>query len=260
MKKTLAILALLEGLVLGLSLYAGVFLRFGGDFSAAQSTLVGIFPRGLVFVWVVLVAVLSVGLYRLHQDVRFVDTLARLVGAVVLAAVAHSVLYYMIPAVSVGRGVYLLSLGFSLAGLLVSRTLFYSWVGNESLKANVLVFGRGKTAASLAELCSNLRHRSFRLVGFLPAPDESAHDICVPVLADSRPLLEIVCEYQVDEIIVAMDNRRSGFPLRSLLDCRLAGIKITEALTFAERETGMIDLKSLHPSWLIYGTGFRRST
>jgi sugar transferase (PEP-CTERM system associated) len=62
----------------------------------------------------------------------------------------------------------------------------------------------------------------------------------------------------VDEIVVAVDNRRNAFPMRELLDCRLAGVRVTEALTFAERETGRIDLGALHPSWLIYGHGFRQ--
>ena len=42
----------------------------------------------------------------------------------------------------------------------------------------------------------------------------------------------------MDEIVVAMDDRREAFPIRELLDCRLAGIDVTDLSTFLERETG----------------------
>jgi sugar transferase (PEP-CTERM system associated) len=57
---------------------------------------------------------------------------------------------------------------------------------------------------------------------------------------------------------VAMEDRRRGFPIRGLLECRLAGVEITELLTFLERETGRVRIDVLNPSWMIFGGGFRR--
>src|SRR6185437_9230148 len=68
-----------------------------------------------------------------------------------------------------------------------------------------------------------------------------------------------LCErLNVVEVVVAMDDRRNGFPIAELLKCRLAGIDVTELLTFLERETGRVRLDVLNPSWLIFGEGFRR--
>jgi sugar transferase (PEP-CTERM system associated) len=55
-----------------------------------------------------------------------------------------------------------------------------------------------------------------------------------------------------------MDDRRRGFPIRELLECRLAGVDVTELLTFLERETGRVRIDVLNPSWMIFGPGFRR--
>ena len=55
-----------------------------------------------------------------------------------------------------------------------------------------------------------------------------------------------------------MDDRRQQFPLKELLDCRLAGIEVVELATFLERETGKVYLDILIPSWMIFGAGFRR--
>jgi len=57
-----------------------------------------------------------------------------------------------------------------------------------------------------------------------------------------------------------MDERRQGFPIRELLDCRLAGIDVSDLSTFLERETGRVRLDVLNPSWLIFGEGFKRGS
>ena len=72
------------------------------------------------------------------------------------------------------------------------------------------------------------------------------------------PLVAIAAELEIDEIVVAMDDRRQQFPLKELLDCRLAGIEVIELVTFLERETGKVHLDILNPSWMIFGDGFRR--
>jgi sugar transferase (PEP-CTERM system associated) len=64
----------------------------------------------------------------------------------------------------------------------------------------------------------------------------------------------------IDEIVVAMDDRRRNFPIAELLQCRLKGVDITDVVTFLERETGKVHLDVLNPSWLIFGEGFRRDT
>ena len=63
----------------------------------------------------------------------------------------------------------------------------------------------------------------------------------------------------MDEIVVAMDDRRAAFPMHEFLECRLAGIDILELPTFLERETGKVRLDVLNPSWIIFGEGFRAS-
>jgi sugar transferase (PEP-CTERM system associated) len=70
-----------------------------------------------------------------------------------------------------------------------------------------------------------------------------------------------LCErHEVDEIVVAMNDRRAAFPVRELLDCRLAGIDVTDLSTFLERETGRVRLDVLNPGWLIFGEGFKRGS
>jgi lipopolysaccharide/colanic/teichoic acid biosynthesis glycosyltransferase len=68
----------------------------------------------------------------------------------------------------------------------------------------------------------------------------------LPVDAELRKLCEL---HRVDEIVVAMDDRRRQFPMDQLLECRLEGLEITDLVSFLERETGKVRLDVLNPSW-----------
>ena len=59
----------------------------------------------------------------------------------------------------------------------------------------------------------------------------------------------------IGEIVVAVDDQRLGLPVNELLQCKLAGIHITDVLTFVEREAQRIDVSLLKPSWLIFSDG-----
>jgi sugar transferase (PEP-CTERM system associated) len=111
----------------------------------------------------------------------------------------------------------------------------------------------------LAKLRRRADQRGFRLLGFVPAEGEDnivAEDRLVRV---NGGLAEYARKNAIEEIVVAMDDRRRGFPLKELLECRLEGIVISEQVTFLERETGKVHLELLTPSWIIFGGGFRRN-
>jgi len=52
-------------------------------------------------------------------------------------------------------------------------------------------------------------------------------------------------------------RERRGLPLKALMECKLAGLTVTEFANFWERQTGQIDLEELNPGWLIFSGGFR---
>ncbi len=46
-------------------------------------------------------------------------------------------------------------------------------------------------------------------------------------------------------------------PVKELLELRLRGVRIDDGTSLLERATGKIDVDELHPSWMIFGDGFR---
>jgi len=130
---------------------------------------------------------------------------------------------------------------------------------DESLfKRRVLVYGVGQRTAAISSLRRRSDRRGFEIVGFVQPDGES---IAVPlerILEAPAGILELCTRLDVHEIVVAMEDRRRGFPIVGLLECRLAGMEVTELLTFLERETGRVRIDVLNPSWMIFGDGFRR--
>jgi sugar transferase (PEP-CTERM system associated) len=116
----------------------------------------------------------------------------------------------------------------------------------------------GQRTAAISSLRRRSDRRGFEIVGFVQPDGES---VAVPperILDASAGILELCARLDVHEIVVAMEDRRRGFPILGLLECRLAGMEVTELLTFLERETGRVRIDVLNPSWMIFGDGFRR--
>ena len=75
-----------------------------------------------------------------------------------------------------------------------------------------------------------------------------------------EPLVQYVEEKGIDEIVLAVDERRAGLPARELLECKMSGVDILDLVSFFERRAGKIRLDLLYPSWLYLSDGFREST
>jgi sugar transferase (PEP-CTERM system associated) len=120
------------------------------------------------------------------------------------------------------------------------------------------VYGAGNNAARVMQLRRRADQRGFKVIGFIPARTEERVVPQDRMFSQDKPVSVLAAELEIDEIVVAMDDRRQQFPLKELLDCRLNGIEVVELASFLERETGKVYLDILIPSWMIFGTGFRR--
>jgi sugar transferase (PEP-CTERM system associated) len=127
------------------------------------------------------------------------------------------------------------------------------------LRTRVLVFGTGMRA----KLVSKSLKRSdpnVDLVGFYAGPNEVKTEVSGwGLLSTTKSLTDLVAELEVDEIVVALTERRGGsMPLRELLDCKLHGVRVVDIATHFEQTLGQIRLDSVSAGWLIFGDGFNQ--
>lgn len=125
-------------------------------------------------------------------------------------------------------------------------------------KRNVLVLGAGERASIIERrMRRDVDRQGFFVHGFIIMNgdlDDGIKNESKIVLDGS--LVNYALENDIDEIVVASDERRNNLPVDELFACKIRGVEITEILDFIERETGQIAVNLIYPSWVIYSNGF----
>lgn len=148
----------------------------------------------------------------------------------------------------------------ALLGLLLVRHAIVLPLVGALLPHRVLVLGTGPEARLVEASLTSANPLGIRLVGFY-ALEKMQESVVSPskIIAKGSPLEDTVRRLGIDEVIIAVRQQRGGvLPLRSLLDCRLDGVQITDLARYFERVHGQVPIESLKVSWLIYGHGFRQ--
>ena len=255
--KLFLLLGLFELLLFYLCVLGAYFLRTdfpAGDFlSAVDPTLNS---SAVLYSLVMSAAMIAMGLYQRGLQ-GAAALLVRLGISFFLASMAMSLIFYAFPQLFLGRGVFGFAMLFSIVCILVLRTVFFRLAGTEAQKHRVLVLGTGINASRIADMEENYPEQlGFTVVKYVRLeggnnviPDERQIDL-------TGSLLELAMDLEVNEIVIAVDDRRKGLPVDDILDCKMSGIVIFDLLTFFEKETSRVNIDLLHPSWIYYSPGF----
>ncbi len=144
--------------------------------------------------------------------------------------------------------------------LVLLHRVYAAHSSSQSLvRQRILIFGTG-TRAKLVGRSLKKSDPNVELVGYFAGPNEAVTEVSAwGVLTPDKSLTDIVIDEQVDEIVVALAERRGGsMPLRELLDCKLHGVRVVDIATHFEKTLGQIRLDSVNPGWLIFGEGFNQ--
>lgn len=200
----------------------------------------------------------AIGLYQHDVKRGFNQTVALALVSFLLALSLASIIFGMVPKQGVHREA--LQLAAILAVTLIIGVRIYALRGGFGpiLVRRVMVLGTGVEADDVEK---SLRSGDNRVVGFYPlAGDETLQVPTNRVLFNERSLAEAARRLKVDEIIVAVGERRGGrMPVDELLECKLLGVRVLDLSSYFERALGQVRLDSLRASWLIFGDGFRQS-
>jgi sugar transferase (PEP-CTERM system associated) len=154
-----------------------------------------------------------------------------------------------------------LSVMAGVAGMIVRRVYVSHASSAPRTSTRILIFGAGQPAQVVADTLAKADPNA-SIVGFVPGPNETQPTVAAHQLLRVRgSLSETAAHLAVDEIVVALTERRAGsMPLRQLLDCKLAGVKVYDLNTHFEKTLGQIRVDFLNAGWLIFGDGFNQGT
>ena len=257
-------LGVMEALAIAASVYVTDW------FLSGRVTRPTLLPSAVVFSLIMLVSMVSMGVYQSRLREGFAGMMLRTaVAYFLIAALGLAVLFYLVPALSLGRGTLATSILISFVFVTGIRWLSTRLINDEDFKTRVLVLGTGHRALKIAtRLRRNTDRRGFIIHGYivLPGTPDLVSEHRANAIELHEPLLAYCQRHDIREIVIAMDERRardggaSPLPIADLLDCRLSGINVVDVLSFFEREVGKILIELLHPSWMIFSDGFAVST
>jgi exopolysaccharide biosynthesis polyprenyl glycosylphosphotransferase len=122
----------------------------------------------------------------------------------------------------------------------------------------VLILGSGPQATALIEEIESAEAPRYIVCGTVDdqEPTEGTPDHN-RWLGPCDSLTEIINRVHPAFIVVALADRRDRLPLHALLDARVRGIVVEDALEFSERLMGKLAIEAIRPSTLILAKGFR---
>ena len=252
------VLGVFENLLIMVAVLASVWVRLGSD-GWLKFTLEGGYLKTWLIATVVQFCLYFADLYdsRTYAEPR--ELFIRLVQGLGAASFCLAVLYFWIPALEIGRGVFLIAS--LLIVVIVSGWRFAErWLRGKTSRERLLLVGTGPQAIALArELYARRVELSVDIIGFIDADFAKVGDPVTPgVIGTIDDIPSIVAERQVSRVIVSLADARGKLPMDRLLQMKLAGVQFDHLASVYEEYTGKIAIENLRPSWFVFSSGFHK--
>jgi sugar transferase (PEP-CTERM system associated) len=245
--RTFLLLSATEGLILLLSVYAGVAtLGLSGAHGAEPVGLVAVAAAALVFSVIMIAAMTAMGLYDPALRAGPRSILARICMSFLSGLGLMALVFRSFPGLFLGDGVFAVALVCSFSGIATCRLICFG-LTEQLLLRRVVILGAGQQAQLVEQLRRRTDRRGIDIVGFIDL-DAGQRTIADKKLVNLKgSLLDFVAEHDISEIVLALDDRRNSniIDMNAVLACKMKGVSVIDAATFFERQMGKIPLDSL---------------
>ncbi|MEW8086837.1 MAG: TIGR03013 family XrtA/PEP-CTERM system glycosyltransferase [Candidatus Thiodiazotropha endolucinida] len=257
--KAVVLLGVIETLIFFLSMLGAIYLRH--KYSTSPIPVDDEMLKNLpaLFAVIMFSSLTALGLYQKGSMASSSGFLLRLILGFLVGGLAMASLFFTLQLFPLSeRSLLTHGLIISILGILVARTLFVRVTSDKTLKRRVLVLGVGINADRIEESVKAKDTVGIVVVGYVNLGDRIELIDEERQVVKDQTLLEISNRLAVDEIVVAVDDRRKKLPNHELLECKIKGIQILDLLTFFEKELSIINIDLLYPSWMLYTDGYRQ--
>ena len=212
----------------------------------------------VVFAFLSQLSALALGLYNSKLRERFRGVFRRMLMCASVAFFATTIINPLYGEHALP--IEVLAIASSLSVIMASSFRYFTFKVNffGFGKRNILVLGTGSRASIIERrMRRDVDRQDFTVHGFVYMTGDQPEGIQEEVrITLELPLAEYCLIHNIDEIVVANDERRNNLPVDELFTCKVRGIEIIDILDFIERETGQIAVDLIYPSWIIYSNGF----
>lgn len=254
-------LVLVEHALIVIAVMASAVFRLGAPETFGQG-LQDWLGRAFVVAAVLQVCLHYCDLYDLRTLADPKDLLTGLVRALGATSVILAILYYTLPQLIIGRGVFALAT-ILIITLVAGWRVAFDWLSVRGRPAErLLIVGTGTAAVTLArELFERRSELGVELVGFV---DSDASRVGMPlvnpgIIGTVSDIPGLVRGRRVDRVVVSLADARGKLNMDELLAMKLNyGVRFDHLASVYEQYTGKIAVENLRPSWVIFSDGFRK--
>ncbi|MBL8063692.1 MAG: sugar transferase [Anaerolineales bacterium] len=204
----------------------------------------------LPLVWLLLM----VDSYELHTASNWRRTLRSIAAAPLVGLLGYSLLFTInsdpnsLPRIAVGA--FLVLASFLTLGW---RAIYIRLYTSSGLMRRMLVIGAGRAGRTLVEAYRKLNPPPFLLIGFIdddPAKRSKSY-MGFAVLGDSEHLLELIEDYRISDVVVAVTGEIKGETFQTILDVQERGVEVTRMPILYEELTQRVPIEHLESDWVI---------
>ena len=245
-------------------IFAGALIGSKFLYGFIKPTSEALLPGNILFIYTIIFALitqlscLALGLYNSKIRESFRGILRRLFVAIAIGFSITTLGNSFDGDFSLASEVLIAAsmLSFMIDGCFRYWTLQVDFFGFN--KRKVLVIGTGERASIIEKrMRRDVDRQHFTVHGYVVMQGDSENGIERETKIELEgSLAQYAIEHEIDEIVVASDERRNNLPVDDLFACKIRGIEVSEILDFIERETGQIAVNLIYPSWVIYSNGF----
>jgi sugar transferase (PEP-CTERM system associated) len=247
------LLFLFEATLLALAVMGAACIRLGIHDALVAPHLR---KKAVLFAFVVAGAAYYTGLYD-RGGVRGGASVAKrwLTSAIVATPILLAV-FYLVPPLALGRGIFLASVALTVTVLPAWRVVYDTVSRNVVTPKRVLVLGTGELALEIRDHLAMHPETGDACLGLL-APDRSYVDAIAGVVGTYGELFELVRALEIETVVVAFRNRRGTLPVEQLLELKLRGIECLEGTDYYEGLAGKLFVRELKASQIVFAEGYR---
>ncbi len=202
--------------------------------------------------------------FKISEDYKELGL--RLIQALGFAAIFLAIVYLIIPQAIIGTGIFLIGISFVVL-LIVSWRFCYAMVLDHGLfNQKIILLGSADLIGNIKQEINERKDCGYEIAAEVPESKAKSRECSYnPVNSQDlcghkyEGLSKLARAYNIEKVIVALEEKRNNFPAKELLKCRVNGIEVIDGNSFYEMLTGKLIVKAINPSWFIFSDGFRKS-
>jgi len=233
------------------------YLLFAG--MAVLGDLPLLVARGLLVTWVFQLCLYYFDLYEFSEKQNLYDMAMRITQAWGAGCVIIAIIYLIFPPIIIGTRIFLTAFLVAYIGVVLWRGVYVLMIEHRLFTTRLLVLGSGEQSGRIVRKLAQLIDSGYAVIAQVGEGDRPG--LIAPeaaVYTDPSELSALVRRHRIEVLVVALDDRRGKMPIRELMECKLAGLKIVNGITFFEGLTGTILVENVNPSWIIFSEGFQK--